>query len=75
MQRLSVKRQRVVKKKNVRKSELAKIKESEQNSEMEDAAKKAQFDQLVELVSELQAKWTNPEIHLEVREDLCFELN
>ncbi len=42
---------------------------------MEDAAKKEKFDQLVALVSELQAKWTNPEIHMEPLEELLFELN
>ena len=42
---------------------------------MEDEENKKKFDELVALVSELQSKWTNPEIHTEVREDLHFELN
>ena len=37
--------------------------------------RKKKFDSLVSLISELQAKWTNPEIHKEVREDLKFELD
>ena len=42
---------------------------------MEDEENKKKFDELVALVSELQSKWTNPEIHTEAREDLHFELN
>lgn len=41
---------------------------------MEDAKNKEQFDKLVAVVSDLQARWTNPEIHSELREDLLFEL-
>ena len=40
---------------------------------MEDCINKEKFDELVAIVSDLQARWTNPEIHTEVREDLEFE--
>ena len=42
---------------------------------MEDEEKKKVFDELVALVSELQAKWTNPGFHTESREDLLFDLD
>ena len=45
------------------------------NAEMEDLEKKSKFNQLVALVGELQAKWSNPEIHMEKREDLQFEVD
>lgn len=40
------------------------------NSPMTDEENKKKFDALVDLISELQAKGTNPEIHKETKEDL-----
>jgi len=62
------------KKKNVRKSELAKM-EANANSNMTDEENKKKFDALVDLISELQAKGSNPDIHKETKEDLKFELD
>lgn len=76
MQRLKPKpKQSSLKKKNVRKSELAKMQAAAADLEMENAELKKKFDELVALVSELQAKWSNPEIHRETREDLKFDLD
>ena len=41
---------------------------------MADEENKKKFDALVDLVSELQAKGKNPEIHKETKEDLKFDL-
>ena len=45
------------------------------DSNMTDEENKKKFEALVELISELQAKGTNPEIHKETREDLKFDVD
>ena len=74
MQRLKPVSQILRKKKNIRKSELAKM-AANPDSNMTDETQKKKFEALVDLVSELQAKGTNPEIHKETREDLKFDLD
>jgi hypothetical protein len=65
MQRLQPKHKpSQVRKKNIRASELLKMQAATENEEMEDLERKSKFDAIVALVSELQAKWSNPEIHM-----------
>ena len=45
------------------------------DTSMADEESKKKFEALVDLVSELQAKGTNPDIHKETREDLKFDLD